>query len=47
LAFPPSGRHIVVSGMSMDCISEGKIAENWTNWGAVEMLQQIDVIPES
>jgi len=47
IGVPPSGRYIVVSGMSMDRISEGKIAENRTNWGALEMLQQIGAIPES
>jgi steroid delta-isomerase-like uncharacterized protein len=47
IGVPPSGRYIVVSGMSMDRISEGKFAENWTNWGALEMLQQIGAIPES
>ena len=43
----PSGRQIVVSGMSMDRISGGKIAENWVNWEALEMMQQIGAIPES
>jgi hypothetical protein len=36
-----------VSGMSMDRISGGKIAENWVNWDALEMMQQIGTIPES
>jgi predicted ester cyclase len=33
--------------MSTDRISEGKIVENWTNWDALEMMQQIGAIPES
>jgi steroid delta-isomerase-like uncharacterized protein len=43
----PSGKQIEVSGMSMDRISGGKIAENWVNWEALEMMQQIGAIPES
>jgi predicted ester cyclase len=43
----PSGKQIEVSGMSMDHISGGKIAENWVNWEALEMMQQIGAIPES
>ncbi len=42
-----SGNSIEVSGMSMDRISGGKIAEDWVNWDALEMLQQIGAIPQS
>jgi steroid delta-isomerase-like uncharacterized protein len=47
MGFPPSGRRIAVSGMSMDRISGGRIVENWNNWEALEMMRQIGAIPDS
>jgi predicted ester cyclase len=47
MGFPPSGRRIEVSGMSMDRISGGRIVENWNNWEALEMMRQIGAISES
>ena len=47
MGFPPSGRRIEVSGMSMDRISGGRIAENWNNWEALEMMRQIGAISDS
>ena len=43
----PSGNAIEVSGMSMDRISGGKIVEDWVNWDALEMLQQIGALSQS
>ncbi len=43
----PSGKQIEVSGISMDPIPGGKVAENCVNWDALEMLQQIGAVPES
>ena len=42
----PSGNTIEVSGMSMDRISGGKIVEDWVNWDALEMMQQIGVVAQ-
>jgi steroid delta-isomerase-like uncharacterized protein len=47
MGVPPSGRRIEVSGMSMDRISGSRIVENWNNWEALEMMEQIGAIPES
>src|SRR5215217_7348889 len=47
MGIPPSGRRIEVSGMSMDRISRGRIVENWNNWEALEMMRQIDAIPDA
>jgi predicted ester cyclase len=47
MGMAPSIKRIEMSGMSMDRISGGKMAENWVNWDTLEMLQQIDAIPES
>jgi predicted ester cyclase len=43
----PSGKQIEASGIIIDRISGGKVTENWANWDALEMLQQIGVITES
>ena len=43
----PSGNRIEVSGMSMDRISGGKIVEDWVNWDALEMMQQMGAISQS
>jgi steroid delta-isomerase-like uncharacterized protein len=47
MGVPPSGRRIEVSGMSMDRISGSRIVENWNNWEALELMQQVGAIPES
>jgi len=47
MGIPPSGNTIEVSGMSMDRFSAGKIAEDWTNWDALEMMQQLGAVPKS
>jgi predicted ester cyclase len=47
MGIPPSGNTIEVSGMSMDRFSAGKIAEDWTNWYALEMMQQLGAVPKS
>ena len=47
MGIAPSGNSIEVSGMSMDRISGGKIAEDWVNWDALEMMQQIGAIPQT
>jgi steroid delta-isomerase-like uncharacterized protein len=47
MGVPPSGRRIEVSGMSMDRISGGRIAENWNNWEALEMMRQIGAVSDS
>jgi steroid delta-isomerase-like uncharacterized protein len=43
---PPSGNRVEISGMTHNRISEGKIAESWTNYDALGMMQQIGAIPE-
>ena len=42
---PPTGKAVVVSGISIERIADGKIAESWVNFDQMGMLQQLGVIP--
>jgi steroid delta-isomerase-like uncharacterized protein len=46
MGVPPSGNQVTVTGITINRISGGKIAESWTNYDALGMLQQIGAIPE-
>lgn len=41
----PTGRKMDVSGITIFRFAEGKIAEQWTNWNALGLMQQLGVIP--
>jgi predicted ester cyclase len=45
MGIPPTGRQIAVSALSIDRISDGKIAEEWVNSDVLGMLQQLGVAP--
>jgi steroid delta-isomerase-like uncharacterized protein len=42
---PPTGKSAAVSGISIERIANGKIAESWVNFDQLGMLQQLGVIP--
>jgi steroid delta-isomerase-like uncharacterized protein len=41
----PTGKQATVTGISIDRISGGKIAESWTNWDTLGLLQQLGAVP--
>ena len=41
-----SGNRVEVSGIPIIRVSEGKIAETWTNFDALGLMRQIGAIPE-
>ena len=41
----PTGKQATVSGITIDRWADGKIAESWTNWDTLGMLQQLGVVP--
>ena len=43
---PASGKKFVVSGMTVYRFSNGKIAEEWTVYNAMEILRQLGYAPE-
>ncbi len=46
MGVPPSGNRVEVSGMDVMRISAGKIAETWSQYDAMGMMQQIGAVPE-
>ena len=42
---PPTGKEVSVSGISIARISDGKIAEGWTNFDAMGLMVQLGVVP--
>jgi steroid delta-isomerase-like uncharacterized protein len=45
MGVPPSGNRVEIAGMTLDRFSRGKIAESWTNYDALGMMQQIGAMP--
>ena len=45
MGIPATGKQIVVTGMEVFRIADGKIAENWIIMDNLGMLQQLGVIP--
>jgi steroid delta-isomerase-like uncharacterized protein len=47
IGIDPTGRRASVTGITIQRIGEGgKIAEGWTNWDMLGMLQQLGVAPQ-
>jgi steroid delta-isomerase-like uncharacterized protein len=45
MGVPATGKQIAVEAVSVFRISGGKIAEEWTVWDALGLLQQVDAMP--
>jgi steroid delta-isomerase-like uncharacterized protein len=46
LGIPATGKEVVVTGITITLISNGKSVESWGEFDALGMLQQIGVIPK-
>lgn len=46
IGIPASGNQVEVSGITISRFEGGKIAEDWTNYDTLGMMQQIGAIPE-
>jgi steroid delta-isomerase-like uncharacterized protein len=44
---PPTGKRMEITGITIKRVSEGKIAEAWTNFDALGMMRQLGMIPEA
>jgi predicted ester cyclase len=42
---PPTGKPITMAMLRIDSIVNGKVAENWVNFDALGLLQQLGAIP--
>ncbi len=45
MGIPPTDRPISVEAITIHRIADGKIAEEWTVWDALGLLQQIGAVP--
>jgi len=45
MGIPPTDVHAVMAGITLDRIADGKIAETWTIYNKLGMMQQLGVIP--
>jgi predicted ester cyclase len=45
MGIPPTGRKVVVTGISIDRLVNGKTVESWTNYDVLSMMQQLGIIP--
>ncbi len=44
---PPTGNRVEVTGITIGQLVEGKIVEDWTNFDALGLMQQLGFIPEA
>jgi steroid delta-isomerase-like uncharacterized protein len=42
----PTNKELSWTGITIDRIAEGRIAESWANWDLMGIMQQLGVIPE-
>jgi steroid delta-isomerase-like uncharacterized protein len=45
MGIAPTGNQVGITGITIHRIEEGKIVEEWENWDALGMMQQIGAIP--
>jgi len=41
----PTGKQTTVTGITIDQWTDGKVAESWTNWDTLGLLQQLGAVP--
>lgn len=42
----PTGKHLEVTGISIERLKDGRVVEDWTNWDALGLMRQLGVVPE-
>ena len=47
MGVPPTGKEIVVEGLNLTRLRDGKIVEEWSNWDTLGMLQQVGALPSA
>jgi len=45
MGIAPTGNKVIITGITIHRIEEGKIVEEWENWDALGLMQQIGAIP--
>ncbi len=46
MGITPTGKEVTITGITIDSISGGRIAEEWNNFDQLGMLQQLGVVPD-
>jgi steroid delta-isomerase-like uncharacterized protein len=47
MGMPPTGKSVEIAGITIDRIAEGKIAESWTCFDTLGMMQRLGAVPEA
>ena len=42
----PTGNQVTITGITINRVSDGRIAESWSNYDALGMMRQIGAVPE-
>ena len=45
MGIAPTGNEVAITGITIHRIEEGKIVEEWENWDALGLIQQIGAVP--
>lgn len=45
MGIPPTGKQVIVTGITIDRIVGGKLEASWANWDFLGPLQQFGVVP--
>jgi steroid delta-isomerase-like uncharacterized protein len=45
MGIAPTSNQVIITGITIHRIEEGKIVEEWENWDALGLMQQIGAIP--
>lgn len=43
---PPTGKEVTVTGIVIERVEDGKVAENWVERDNLGLLKQLDLVPE-
>jgi steroid delta-isomerase-like uncharacterized protein len=46
MGIPPTGKHVTFTGIAIDRVEDGVIAEHWLIYDALGLMQQLGVIPQ-
>ena len=45
MGIPPTGQEVTITGITIDSVSDGRIAEEWNHFDQLGLLQQLGVVP--
>ena len=45
MGIAPTGNQVTITGITIHRIEDTKIVEEWSNWGALGLMQQIGAVP--